>query len=78
MDTKLTVRVSRITLEKARLYARTNNTTLTALISNYLERLTAETEPLDDAPIVRQITGLLSPDVSRDDYGKHLAGKYGG
>ncbi len=78
MDGKLTVWVPFTTLENARLYARANNTTLTALICGYLEGLTAEPEPLENAPIVRQITGLLSPDISRDDYEGHLEKKYGG
>ncbi len=78
MDTKLTVRVPRSLLENAKLYAKANNTTLTALISGYLERIPTEPGPLDKAPIVRRITGLLSPEVSEDDYKKHLEEKYGG
>lgn len=78
MDTNLTVRVPLTTLEKARLYAKANNTTLTALISSYLEHLPTEPKPLDNAPIVRQITGLLSPDISEVDYKRHLEEKFGG
>jgi hypothetical protein len=78
MDRKLTVRVPLTTLENAKLYAKANNTTLTALISGYLESIPAKPEPLDKAPIVRQITGLLSSDVSEDDYKRHLEEKYGG
>lgn len=78
MDTKLTVRVPRKLLENAKLYAKANNTTLTELISVYLERIPAGLESLDKAPVVRQITGLLSSDVSGNDYKKHLEEKYDG
>lgn len=77
MDTKLTVRVPRNLLENAKRYAHAHNTTLTELISIYLQHIPAELEPLEQAPIVRQLTGLLSSDISVDDYKKHLEKKYG-
>lgn len=78
MDTKLTVRVPRKLLENAKRYARTHNTTLTELVSAYLARIPVEAEALDNAPVVRRLTGLLSTDVSEEDYKKHLEEKYGG
>ena len=77
METKLTVRVPQRLLNNAKRYAAAHNTTLTELISTYLERIPAETESLDRAPIVRRLTGLLSVHVSVDDYKKHLDEKYG-
>jgi len=77
MDTKLTVRVPRELLENAKRYARAKNTTLTKLISLYLERLPAEPEALEHAPLVRRLTGVLSPETSVEDYQKHLEEKYG-
>ena len=78
MDTKLTVRVPRELLENAKRYASAHNTTLTELISAYLQHIPTESEPFADAPIVRKLTGLLSPDISVDDYKKHLEEKYSG
>ena len=78
MKTKLTVRVRRDLLENAKRFASAHNTTLTELISQYLQRLPAEQEVLDNAPLVRKLSGLLSPDVSVEDYQKHLDEKYGG
>lgn len=78
METKLTVRVPRHLLVNAKRYARAHQTTLTELISAYLQHIPAESEELDGAPVVRQLTGLLSPEVSLDDYKKHLEEKYGG
>jgi hypothetical protein len=76
--TKLTVRVRRDWLEGAKRYARDNNTTLTRLVSEYLHRLTAEKDPLSDAPIVQRLSGVLSQDVSVEDYRGYLEEKYGG
>jgi hypothetical protein len=47
------------------------------LISTYLQQIPIEAEGLDQAPIVRRLTGLLSQDVSREDYRPHLEEKYG-
>lgn len=77
MDTKLTVRVPRNLLENAKRYASAHNTTLTELISTYLQHIPTELEPLGQAPVVRQLTGLLSTNLSADDYKKHLEEKYG-
>jgi hypothetical protein len=77
METKLTVRVPRRILENAKRYARDNNTTLTELISTYLQQIPDAAIGLEDAPIVRRLTGSISPDVTVDDYKKHLDEKYG-
>jgi hypothetical protein len=75
--TKLTIRVPRNLLEGAKRYARENNTTLTRLVSEYLRRLAAEQDPLSDAPIVQRLSGVLSQDVSVEDYRQYLELKYG-
>mgnify|MGYP001120463140 FL=1 len=77
MDTKLTVRVPRHLLANAKRYAKAHQTTLTELISAYLQHIPAESDVLDHAPVVRRLTGLLSSDVSIDDYKQHLEEKYG-
>jgi hypothetical protein len=75
-ETKLTVRVPRDLLENIKRYAAQNNTTLTALIEAYLRRIPAQ-QPLDNAPIVRRLSGTLSPDGTIRDYKQHLQEKYG-
>jgi hypothetical protein len=74
-ETKLTVRVPRDLLENIKRYAAQNNTTLTDLIEAYLRHIPAR-EPLDNAPIVRRLSGTLSQVVSVQDYKKHLEEKY--
>ncbi len=75
--TKLTIRVPRDLIEGAKRYARQNDTTLTRLISEYLRQLTAQSDPLADAPIVQRLSGTLSPEISADDYRQCLEEKYG-
>jgi hypothetical protein len=77
-ETKLTIRLSRELLENAKRYARKQNTTVTNLISEYLRRMPASMEILQDAPIVRRLSGTLSKDISVADYKKHMDAKYGG
>jgi hypothetical protein len=77
-ETKLTVRLPRELLENAKRYARKQNTTVTNLISEYLRRMSASMEILQDVPIVRRLSGTLSKNVSIGDYKKHLDAKYGG
>jgi hypothetical protein len=77
-DTKLTIRVPRDLLDGAKRYASENRTTLTRLITEYLRQLDAKSDPLADAPIVRRLSGTLSPDVSVEDYQRYLEQKYGG
>jgi hypothetical protein len=75
-QTKLTVRVSRDLLENVKRYAAENNRTITDLIEAYLRRIPAQ-KPLDDAPIVRRLTGILPDNISIQDYREHLDEKYG-
>lgn len=77
-ETKLTVRLPRELLENAKRYARKQNTTVTNLISEYLRRMPASLDILEEAPIVRRLSGTLSKNVSITDYRKHLEAKYGG
>ena len=75
-ETKLTVRMSRDIINNAKRYAAENNTTLTKLIEAYLRSI--PTHPsLKDAPIVRRLSGTLTPDVTVQDYKDHLEEKYG-
>lgn len=76
-ETKLTVRLPRELLENAKRYARKQNTTVTNLISEYLRRVPASMDVLQDAPIVRRLSGTLSKNISVVDYKKNLDAKYG-
>ena len=76
--TKLTVRVPRDFLDGAKRYAYEHDTTLTRLVSEFLRQLGTQGDFLADAPVVRRLSGTLSPDASIDDYRKYLERKYDG
>jgi len=75
-ETKLTVRVPRDLLDNVKRYAALHNTTLTDLIEAYLRVIPAQSA-LNDAPIVRRLSGVLPPDIHIKDYKDHIEEKYG-
>ena len=75
-ETKLTVRIPRDLVDKAKQYAQQNQTTLTSLIEAYLQTL-PDHGVLENAPIVQRLAGILSPEVSIEGYRRHLEDKYG-
>ena len=77
MDAKLTVRVPQEVAANAKRHAARHATTLTRLISNYLRRIPVEGPDLKDAPLVRELTGIISADLTITDYRQYLEGKYG-
>ncbi len=76
-ETKLTVRIPKELVEKAKKFAIKNNTTVTNLIEAYLQNMSAA-DYLDDAPIVRRLSGSLPQSISIEDYHEHMEEKYGG
>ncbi|MBE0684953.1 MAG: hypothetical protein IH585_03030 [Anaerolineaceae bacterium] len=75
-DTKFTVRVSRDLLENVKVFAEKNNTTLTELIESFLKNIPSQF-PLENAPIVRRLSGSFPKNLSIQDYRDHLEDKYG-
>jgi len=75
-ETKLTIRIDRITLERAKCYAQQHGTSLTRLVTSHLERLGASDEQLGDAPVTRRLTGVLPAEASLQDYRDHLERKH--
>ena len=75
-ETKLTIRIDRATLERAKLYARAHGTSLTRLVTSHLERLGADDEAAGEAPITRRLSGVLPPDASLQDYREHIERKH--
>jgi len=79
-ETKLTVRISRETLARAKQYAREHDTTVTRLVVTHLERvghLGAGDDALTSAKGTRRLAGSLSQDASEDEYRDYLRRKYG-
>jgi hypothetical protein len=76
-EQKLTIRISQDVLDGAKRYARDHNTSLTRLVTAYLQRLSQDGDPLASAPITRGLSGLLPPEVSRAEFLGHLDQKHG-
>ncbi len=74
--TKLTVRVDRSALDRAKHYAATHNTSLSKLVSDFLGILDVETEP-PQTPILRKLSGILPAEASVEDHRAYLTKKYG-
>lgn len=68
---KLTLRLARDEIERAKAYAASTGLTLTEVVSRYFRRLDA-LEPTDLSPATREIVGLIPPDADldalRDEY----------
>jgi hypothetical protein len=75
-ETKLTIRIDRSTLERAKRYARQHGTSLTRLVTSHLERLGADGGAAGDAPVTRRLTGSLPAEASLQDYRDHLERRY--
>jgi hypothetical protein len=75
-EQKLTIRVSHDVLDGAKRYAREHGTTLTRLVTVYLERLGQESDPLAAAPITRGLAGILPASADRQEYRDHLEQKH--
>jgi hypothetical protein len=76
-ETKLTVRLSRETLESAKRYARDHETTLTRLVVTHLEHLSLEDDVLASARVARRLAGSLAPEASTEEYRDYLGHEYG-
>ncbi len=74
---KLTVRVDRKALERAKAYAAQRRTSLSRLISDYLEILGADERQVPETPILKMLAGILPPEASGDEHRTHLEAKYG-
>ncbi len=77
MDNKLTLKLDSQVIEKAKLYARRKNTSLSKLIESYLEFLTTanHSESGEVTPLVKSLSGVLDSN-NIPDYKKHLNQKY--
>ena len=76
-NTKLTIRVSKSRLEKAKVFAKQNKTSLSRMVDEFLGQL-PENNHTQKSQIVSRLSGVLSPKVTIADYKNHLEKKYCG
>jgi hypothetical protein len=80
METKLTLRLNENVIERAKVYARTQNVSLSKMIESYLDSLTAENDTKTTiTPLVESLSGVISLPSDFDykkEYRDYLIEKY--
>lgn len=80
MDTKLTLKLDQAVIEKAKGYAKSKNTSLSALIENYLQKLTEDKKNKRKiTPLVKSLSGVIDLPLDynhKNDYADYLINKY--
>ncbi len=59
MTTKLTLTVEKSIIERAKVYAKKTDRSLSVLIENYLESLTQESSPTSISPKLKKLVGVV-------------------
>ena len=81
MNTKLTLKLNKRSIERAKRYAKRNKQSLSRIVENYFEIISDKglSNDIEISPNVLELTGIikLSDDVNiKELYGKHLEEKY--
>jgi hypothetical protein len=81
METKLTLKLNRRTIQKAKKYVLINNTSISKLVENYFDSLTVKDSSSADeiSPVVKELSGVINLKKSPDRkaaYTKYLSKKY--
>ncbi len=81
METKLTLRLNKRVIDRAKEYAHRHDVSLSKMIESYLDSVTEDKSAVtaDITPIVKSLSGVinLNPDYDyKKDYAKFLTGKY--
>ncbi len=81
MDNKLTLKLDNQVIEKAKIYARKKNTSLSKLVESYLQFLTSTDSPTEEiSPLVKSLSSVVNMPTNenyKDSYKKHLNKKFG-
>jgi hypothetical protein len=72
--TKLTLSVDKHVVERAKRYSRRNDTTVSALVTQFLASLGEG--GTESAPVTSRLIGALAPEGSVEEYHDYLAKKY--
>jgi len=68
MNTKLTLSLNKEVIERAKMYAKKNNISLSFLIENFLQKISSQTlEEEVKGSIVDELSGIINLDSSIDE-----------
>jgi hypothetical protein len=73
---KLTLSIDETVIERARKYSDLHRTSISRLVSNYLNALASDDPESGLSPAVRRLMGILPPEAGRDEYRRHLEEKH--
>jgi hypothetical protein len=76
METKLTLKLKKKTIERGKVFAKKRNTSLSRLIENYLNKVTNESEEIEITPLVKSLSGVIHKKLKKGDYASYLQNKY--
>ena len=80
MDTKLTLKLDKEIINRAKLYAESKKISLSKLIESYLQLLTKENSTKEEiSPLVESLSGVITLPKKyddKDDYTDYLTQKY--
>ena len=79
MDSKLTLKLNESVIERAKLYAKENNVSLSRMIESYLQAITLKNKNrIKISPLVKSLTGVIELEKTdyRKDYTDFLSQKY--
>ncbi|MFN3444182.1 MAG: DUF6364 family protein [Bacteroidia bacterium] len=83
MNAKLTLKLNQEVIEKAKAYAKSNQTSLSVLVENYLQTLTLGAKDKKSrrkiTPLVKSLSGIINLPADYDhkkDYSDYLVNKY--
>ena len=80
METKLTLRLNKLVIDRAKDYAHIHNISLSKMIESYLESLTKQKAASTEiSPLVESLSGVIQLDDNFDykkDYSSYLTEKY--
>ncbi|SJM91559.1 conserved hypothetical protein [Crenothrix polyspora] len=77
MQTKLTLRLEEELINRAKIYAKDHDKSLSQIVSDYFHLLSQQTKTEPHCPITQALTGIIAGEnVSEADYKQHLQDKY--
>lgn len=73
MDTKLTLKLDKEIINRAKVYAESKKISLSKLIESYLQLLTKENSSIDNiSPLVESLSGVIELPKNYDDKGDYV------